>query len=1187
MKQVLNSIFCRVAEALRCRGAAYLPFAYLHSSGSAATQQPNNSAPQQMSTSAATQHLSTSAPQLFILILIALLSYNSLQSQTITAKQRDVIIIDNGAPGKADPGDRIMYDVTISNSGGTQGNNTQLNIVPDPRTTFFAGSFKSSPLALDDAYTCTGNVGINVPTVSGVIANDFDDAIPLLTVTAGTFATTQGGSIMLATNGSFMYTPPVGFTGADTYVYTLNDGNTVGPPVPATNTGTITITVSNMIWFIDNTGGGSGGAGTLTSPFKTIADFNGSAGPAINQLIFINYAGPDYTNGIILKNGQTLFGSGHTGGITLADVTPFTMAPNSKVLPSINVTRPNITSPAAGTDGILLASGNIIRGLNVGNSADMAIDDNGAVGTLTISELTINNTTGGGFRTDNGGVLAVSLGALIASGSLNGLNLGLVSGTFSVAGITTINNSTGTGISLTTVSANLSFNSILVGNSGSDGFYINNQSGTLTVAGTTTINAPVAGMNFSLNITGGTGTQSFAGIDINGRRSVGMQINGGNRSITTGNVFINNVNNSADDAFVITGTTGANNLTFGITSINNNNAAGSCIFIFGGTQPTSFAAGSSVSLSNNTEFNINTGSGNVTYNGSVTNNAGNAITVTGRTGGTVDFQGFISHNAAAIAINVASNTGGTTIFSGGTKTINASTATGVSLTSNTGATINFTGGGLVITNSSGTGFTATGGATAINVTGAGNKITTTTATALNVVSTTIGASNLNFQSITSNGSGSANGINLDNTGSSGGLIVTGTGSAGSGGTIANKTGADGTSVGCGIYLNNTAKVSLSRMQLNDFTNYAIRGTSVTDFTLQNSQTSGVNGNNGGADEGSIIFDGLFGTCNFTSNTIKGGIEDNFRIINTNGVLNVTITGNTIRDNSTTSSGNDNINIRANITANITATVTSNIFAACNGDHFQTSCIDDATMNLTFTGNTLSGGGGGSALGQGITISGGAAGSTESMTFNVSNNNMTGTIAGGAININHGAGGGTWVGDVMNNTIGNPAITDSGASQSSGIRFETHGNGSLQGTVSGNTITQWSGAGGGISLSAGDVGADNGTLNVKVYNNTFSNPGANADYCIYGPMGQISGNANVVCEDIANNTMVQCPQGSGFKMRVRARFNTVVHLPGYGGANNDVPALQAYFATKNPGCAASEVSIGNTAPGVMTGGPACF
>jgi len=101
-----------------------------------------------------------------------------LQAQTIPPPiQTDEIINNAGDPAKADPGDRIRYKVTITNTGMADGTGVQLNVTPDMLTTFVPGSFKSSPLALPDAYTCTGNVGISVPAASGVKANDFDDAI--------------------------------------------------------------------------------------------------------------------------------------------------------------------------------------------------------------------------------------------------------------------------------------------------------------------------------------------------------------------------------------------------------------------------------------------------------------------------------------------------------------------------------------------------------------------------------------------------------------------------------------------------------------------------------------------------------------------------------------------------------------------------------------------------------------------------------------------------------------------------------------------------------------------------------------------------------------------------------------------------------------------------------------------------
>ena len=61
----------------------------------------------------------------------------SLHSQVITPTQTDELIIDNGTSGKADPGDRIRYKVTITNTAGPAGTNVQLNVTPDALLTNF------------------------------------------------------------------------------------------------------------------------------------------------------------------------------------------------------------------------------------------------------------------------------------------------------------------------------------------------------------------------------------------------------------------------------------------------------------------------------------------------------------------------------------------------------------------------------------------------------------------------------------------------------------------------------------------------------------------------------------------------------------------------------------------------------------------------------------------------------------------------------------------------------------------------------------------------------------------------------------------------------------------------------------------------------------------------------------------
>ncbi len=543
-------------------------------------------------------------------------------------------------------------------------------------------------------------------------------------------------------------------------------------------------------------------------------------------------------------------------------------------------------------------------------------------------------------------------------------------------------------------------------------------------------------------------------------------------------------------------------------------------------------------------------------------------------------------NATGIGISV--DTSSATLNFGNT-TSTLSGGTGVSLLTNSGA-INF--GSLDISpDASQRGLLATDNSNTITSTS--GAISTSSATAVEITRAS-GTTPLNIvlTSVSSTG-GTANGITLQNT--SGSFTVAGNGGTCTtavnctGGNIANKTGADGNTQGTGIFVNNAANVSITRMKLNDFTNYAIRGTNVTSFTMDNCFIDGVNGDNAVADEGTIIFDGLFGSSSFTSDTIKGGIEDNFRIINPSGTCDVTIDSCTIRDTSTAATGNDNVQIRSNANASITAYVTNNTFAATNGDHLQTIATEQSSLTIVATDNNLSGGGGASALLQGITISGGnptPLDSTETVRFNVSNNTMTGTIQGGAININQGSGNGNWQGQVVGNIIGNAGVQCSGATQSSGVRLENHSKGVMIGIVNNNTIRQTCGAGGGMSVLAGDntaSGLGNGPLNATVLNNSVIVPAGlgspfSDDHGIVMVAGNVTGNTNQVCVDFQNNTAQgNTAVGSGGQgFRIRQRFASTVFLPGYAGPAAGAPAVAAVrtYILGRPNTASGDPSTPN-------------
>ena len=90
-----------------------------------------------------------------------------------------------------------------------------------------------APVANDDTFT-----GSEDSMIAGnVLTNDADIDGDTLSVTAGTYATAEGGSVTIASNGMFTYTPAADFAGEDTFTYEVSDGS-------ASDTGTVTLTVN-------------------------------------------------------------------------------------------------------------------------------------------------------------------------------------------------------------------------------------------------------------------------------------------------------------------------------------------------------------------------------------------------------------------------------------------------------------------------------------------------------------------------------------------------------------------------------------------------------------------------------------------------------------------------------------------------------------------------------------------------------------------------------------------------------------------------------------------------------------------------------------------------------------------------------------------------------------------------------
>jgi Bacterial Ig domain len=994
--------------------------------------------------------------------------------------------------------------------------------------------------AAADNYNVIGNVSISPNSAAGVLTNDGGNSLVLIAVNGNTanvgtaITTAQGGNLTVQANGSFTYNPPAGFEGADNFSYTADNGFGVS------SSATVTLNVSGMIWFINNAAA-AGGNGRLSAPFNSIAAFqavnNGTGNnPAGNDYIFL-YEGSSYQDPITLLGGQKLIGQDATA--TLETITGYTIPTGSVALPvtnSVNGATVNFALVPLTSNAITLNSstgGNLLRGFSIGTRTGIAVTGSN-FGTLTVSEVSINGPLGPALVLTNG-TLSATFDNITSNSGTNAIALTNINGTL-ITGGGTIFGSSGTAISVTGGNINITCIANITQS---------NNAAMVSASGGHTGN--ITFQTGALNTSNGTGLQ-FDNADGTYNFNGTVSLNGGDAGIDITN-----------------GSSG--NFTFTNTSI---------------TNPTGIA------------FFVTGGNGTITHTGAVTKtSAGRLIDIQSRTGGSITLNGNLSSSVSSTGINVSNCTGGTITFAGSTKTLNTPGSNPVNLTTNTGATINFTNGGLAITSTTATGFNATGGGT-VSVQGTANTIISTTATALNVVSTTIGAGNLNFQSISSNG-GSATGIILDNTGASGGLTVTGTGTASSGGTIANKTGADGSSVnGIGVYLNNTRNISLTRMQLNDFQNYAVRGVSVVGFIMDNCVIDGSNGTNAGFDEGSVIFGDLTGSASITNCNISGSVENNMSVVNTSGTLNrITVSGCTFGAMNA-ATGDDALLIESSLTSVINATVINNTFTNARGDHFQYNLNGSVNGDIVFTGNTISNTGVTAVSGGGgIRFTGGNnSGINAGMTFNVSNNTIRDS-RGTALAVNKLGGSGNFTGTISNNTIGVAAVNNSGSAEGSDIFVLCDGpSGVYTVTISNNIVRQYSNYG--IYMQTGGSGTAGGaTMNATVTGNTVSNPSTFvfAKNGIHLNGGTTAGDTYQICLNLGGagalaNSITGTGTDGGTDFRIRQRQSTTVRLPGYAGTNNNDAAVITYIQGRNGGTPTGSAS--NTVPtgGGFVGGAVC-
>ena len=458
---------------------------------------------------------------------------------TFTATKSDALKNDVDSSLGVTPGDTLGYTISIQNTSGSIVTGAQFSDTIDSNTTLVPGSLRTTPVARNDSYQSIGNVGITVPDgANDLLANDNDpDSTGMVSVQSYDATSTNGGTVSVANNGSFTYMPPVGYEGTDTFTYTVKDVD------DNLDSATVTITVSDVVWFIDNSAP-IGGDGRLQSPFNSIATFNSTAVDDPGDIIFLfEKGGGDYNGGITLLNNQRLIGQG------------VDLVVNSTTLVTAT-TNPTLTSGGA---GVTVAQNNVIRGLDIGNTGGSGLFAPATFVSLTVSDASILGQ-GRAINFNGGGVMDLSFDTLSSNGGPNGVIMTSVTGSLSAAQTVITNTTTGSAIWVSNSAAAFDFGNTSIVNSGLNGVELLTSSGSTFIFDSLSINISgntgllannsgtitVLGSNNVINATGGTAV-NLANTTIG---TSGVTLQSVSASGTTNGITLNNTGNGA---FTVTG----------------------------------------------------------------------------------------------------------------------------------------------------------------------------------------------------------------------------------------------------------------------------------------------------------------------------------------------------------------------------------------------------------------------------------------------------------------------------------------------------------------------------------------------------------------------------------------------------------------------------------------------------------
>jgi large repetitive protein len=434
---------------------------------------------------------------------------------------------------------------------------------------------------------------------------------------------------------------------------------------------------------------------------------------------------------------------------------------------------------------------------------------------------------------------------------------------------------------------------------------------------------------------------------------------------------------------------------------------------------------------------------------------------------------------------------------------------------------------------------------------------------------------------------------LNNTGSTAGLTVAGTGgtctsaTTCSGGVILNTTSH-------GISLTNTLSPSFTRMFIQNTAGSGIDGTSVTNFTLQNSRIDN-SGTGGGADESNVAFDvqaagterNLSGAVTITDNTLTNARYHGIRILNFSGTIsNAVITGNTITSSTSTASSlgsgihfqvlgsasTASVLTRGSIANNIISNFPSDAGIELKGGNSTATGpagsmgTPGTTDTVRISGNLIAGASSVNRMGTmfiDIGVSGGNPSARSRANISILNNGTAGSPLANSAGIGIGVGNTGYATSTINTSgnflAPNNTVASAGIGGGNGIVSAAAETPDLTWTISNNTISASDGNG----ILAVGRGA-NGILRAKIQNNSVGAPLSGVRPGIRVDAGNTAaGSDDDVCLNISGNTSAGSGGTNGIGLRKQGTSSTVHAFGVNGMAATATPGVESYVNGLNP------------------------